>query len=186
MRRAFSPRAGRFWSRPDTAGTIVNRNGLDIAELIRLKDQGRSVCDSAAGEKLGRDALIDIECDIWIPAARPDVVREDNVQRLNARLVLQGANIPFTAAAERTLAQKGVLVVPDFIANAGGVICAAMEWHGATQAAAFEAIAERIRANTASVLEAAAARRVLPRQAAVDLARERVRAAMATRRGSIF
>jgi len=145
----------------DTAGTVVNRNGLDIAELIRLKDQGRSVCDSAGGEKLGRDAVIDIECDIWIPAARPDVVREDNVQRLNAGLVLQGANIPFTAAAERTLAQKGVLVVPDFIANAGGVICAAMEICGRHAGRGVAAIGEKIRVNTEAVLAEAKERGVL-------------------------
>jgi len=58
------------------------------------------------------------------------VVREDNVGRLKTKLVLQGANIPFTPGAERALAAKGVLVIPDFIANAGGVICAAMEYAG--------------------------------------------------------
>jgi glutamate dehydrogenase (NAD(P)+) len=76
--------------------------------------------------------------------------------------------------------------VPDFIANAGGVICAAMEYHGASQAAAFEAIVERIRRNTAQVLTEARRRDVLPRRAAVDLARQRVEAAMKTRRWSSF
>lgn len=72
-------------------------------------------------------AVIGIECDIWIPAARPDVVREDNIARLKTKLVLQGANIPFSAGAEQSPHDRGVLVVPDFIANAGGVICAAMD-----------------------------------------------------------
>ncbi len=75
-----------------------------------------------------------------------------------------------------------MLVVPDFIANAGGVICAAMEYAGATQTAAFQAIEEKIRANTEAVLAAAKARGILPRAAAVELATTRVRAAMATRR----
>ena len=170
----------------DSAGTVVDRRGLDVAELIRLKDAGRTVCDYALGEKLGRDEVIGIECDIWIPAARPDVVREDNVARLNTKLVLQGANIPFTAGAEKALAQKGVLVVPDFIANAGGVICAAMEYAGATRSAAFAAIEEKIRANTEAVLAEVKAKGMLPREAAVNLASRRVRQAMELRRFSIL
>ncbi|NIR59089.1 MAG: Glu/Leu/Phe/Val dehydrogenase, partial [Gammaproteobacteria bacterium] len=75
------------------------------------------------------DDVLEVDCDIWIPAARPDVLRADNVDRLQTRLVLQGANIPCTPEAEATLHERGVLVVPDFVANAGGVICAAVEYH---------------------------------------------------------
>jgi glutamate dehydrogenase (NAD(P)+) len=84
------------------------------------------------------------------------------------------------------LHDRGVLVIPDFIANAGGVICAAMEYRGATQSAAFAAIEERTRANTRAVLEAVTAKRALPREAALDLASERIRQAMSYRRFSIF
>jgi glutamate dehydrogenase (NAD(P)+) len=96
--------------------------------------------------------------------------------------MLQGANIPCTEGAEKALAARGMLVVPDFIANAGGVICAAMEYHGATRAQAFDAIAEKIRANTAAVLREASAAKRLPREAAVELATREVRKAMARRR----
>lgn len=184
--RFLAARGAVLVAASDSAGTIVNRKGLDVPELIRIKDAGGAVCDCAGGEKGVRDAVIDIECDIWIPAARPDVIREQNVQRLNARLVLQGANIPFTAGAETALAAKGILVVPDFIANAGGVICAAMEYAGATQGAAFAAIEEKIRANTQAVLDQAKDKGVQPREAAVNLAVRRVREAMALRRFSIF
>ena len=143
---------------------------------------GKSVCDYHAGEKLDRDAVIDIECDIWIPAARPDVIREDNVGRLRTTLVLQGANIPFSSGAEQTLHDRGVLVVPDFIANAGGVMCAAMEYRGATESQAFQAIEEKIRANVEAVLSDAGAARVPPRQAAIRLAGARVEEAMSYRR----
>jgi glutamate dehydrogenase (NAD(P)+) len=121
--------------------------------------------DYHAGEKLDRDAVIDIECDIWIPAARPDVVREDNVARLETKLVLQGANIPFSPGAEQALHDRGVLVVPDFIANAGGVTCAAMEYRGSTESQAFQAIEETIRTNVEVVLSDAAEARIPPRQA---------------------
>lgn len=173
-------------SASDSRGTLYDPRGIDVAALIAIKDRGGSVCDAARGDKLGRDAVIALECDILIPAARPDVVRGDNVDKLRTRLVLQGANIPFTAEAERALHARGVTVVPDFIANAGGVICAAMEHAGATQRAAFDAIAEKIRANTEAVLREAKAQGRLPREAAVDLATRRVREAMSLRRFSIM
>jgi glutamate dehydrogenase (NAD(P)+) len=170
----------------DTRGTVLDAAGLDVDTLIRLKDEGGSVLDYARGEKRDGDAIIDVKCEIWIPAARPDVIREDNVHRLRARLVLQGANIPFTPGAERILHERRVIVVPDFIANAGGVICAAMEFAGATQAAAFTAIAEKVSINTEAVLAQVKAQGIAPRMAAVELATQRVRQAMRYRRFSIF
>jgi glutamate dehydrogenase (NAD(P)+) len=170
----------------DSRGAVHNAAGLDVTRLIALKAGGRSVVDYEAGRRVEGDALLDIECDLWIPAARPDVVHEGNVGRLKTRLVIQGANIPFTVGAEQSLAERGVLVVPDFIANAGGVICAAMEYRGATQAAAFAAIEEKIRANTDAVLEAATTKGALPRQAALDLATWQVKQAMSYRRFSIL
>jgi glutamate dehydrogenase (NAD(P)+) len=170
----------------DSTGMIHNDVGLDVGRLILLKDGGKAVLAYEDGERLDRDAILDVECDIWIPAARPDVVREDNVGRLKTRLIVQGANIPFTARAEEILHERGVLVVPDFIANAGGVICAAMEYRGATQTAAFAAIEEKIRANTGAMLETFAAQRVSPRRAALDLATALVKRAMSYRRFSIL
>jgi glutamate dehydrogenase (NAD(P)+) len=180
--RFLAGRGARIVAVSDSRSATANERGLDIEALERLKREGRPVGDYAEGRNVDRDSLIGIDCDLLVPAARPDVVREDNANRIRARLVLEGANIPVTAGAEASLHERGVLVVPDFIANAGGVICAAMEYAGATQAAAFDAIEERIRANTEAVLEAAARRQVLPRSAALELATERVRAAMATRR----
>jgi glutamate dehydrogenase (NAD(P)+) len=168
----------------DSRGAVHSPAGIDLTRLIALKDSGESVIEYEGGHRLQGDALLDIECDIWIPAARPYVVREDNVGRLKARLVLEGANIPFTVGAEQALHERGVLVIPDFIANAGGVICAAMEYRGATQAAAFAAIEEKIRANTNAMLDAARTKRVAPRQAALDLAITSVKQAMSYRRFS--
>jgi glutamate dehydrogenase (NAD(P)+) len=184
--RFLAERGAKLVAASDSTGAIANPKGLDVDALVRFKEQGRSVRDYPGGEKLEADAVIGIECDIWIPAARPDVVRADNAGRLRARLVLQGANIPFTVEAERLLAGGGVLIVPDFIANAGGVICAAMEFAGATRAAAFDAIAERIRANTEAVLGEARSSSVLPRAAAEAMATRRVRQAMSCRRFSIL
>ena len=184
--RFLAERGAVLVAASDSRGTLQDPRGIDIAALAALKAAGKGVLDHASGTKLGAAAVLDADCDIWIPAARPDVVREDNAARLRAKLVLQGANIPFTPGAERSLAARGVTIVPDFIANAGGVICAAMEYRGATRAQAFEAIAEKIRANTAAVLREARERGVLPREAAIDLAARQVRNAMRLRRYSIL
>jgi glutamate dehydrogenase (NAD(P)+) len=170
----------------DSTGTIANPKGIDVAALSALKDAGKSVLDYADGQKLDRDAVIDVECDIWIPAARPDVVHEDNVRRLRTRLVIEGANIPITRGAEQVLHHSGVLVVPDFIANAGGVICAAMEYAGASESDAFDTIAEKLRRNTEEVLEQVARQGTLPRDAAMEMAVTRVKKAMGFRRWTIF
>jgi len=187
---AVGKHAARFLARKgailvaacDTSGTVSDPSGIDVAALTAFKDQRRPLRDYPRGEKLAPDAILDVACDIWIPAARPDVLRADNVARLKARLVAQGANIPCTPEAESALHKRGVLVVPDLIANAGGVICAAFEYRGGTERAAFEYIEERIRANTHLVLAESRASGELPRRSALALAENRVRAAMRTRR----
>ena len=166
----------------DTQGTIADDNGLDVAALIALKGEGRPLREHPRGKQLAGDGVIDIPCDIWIPAARPDVIHAGNVARLKTRLVAQGANIPCTAEAEASLAERGVLVLPDFIANAGGVICAAIEYRGGSEASAFAAIDEKIRGNTRAVLDRVAASRMLPRAAAIGLAKTRIERAMRARR----
>jgi glutamate dehydrogenase (NAD(P)+) len=184
--RFLAERGAKLVAACDSRGAIYNPMGISIADLIAWKDSGKAVSDYPDGRKLDRDAVLDIECEIWIPAARPDVVREDNVQRLKTKLVLEGANIPVTPGAETALHERGIVVIPDFIANAGGVICAAMEYQGATRTAAFATIQDRIRDNTRTVLEITKSRRIAPRRAAVDLAAARVREAMSYRRFSIL
>jgi glutamate dehydrogenase (NAD(P)+) len=169
----------------DSAGSVYNPQGLDLNHLLELKAAGKSITAYADARRGERDAVIDMECDIWIPAARPDVINEHNVGRLKTRLVVEGANIPVTHAAEKMLHERGILCIPDFIANAGGVICAAMEYKGATQKAAFEAIEEKLRRNTRQVLDDVREQQVLPRNAALDLALQRVRRAASFKRWAV-
>jgi glutamate dehydrogenase (NAD(P)+) len=170
----------------DSAGAVHDPGGLDVAQLVALKEAGQSVIDYPGAAALDRDAVIDVACDIWIPAARPDVINEANVHRLNTRLLVEGANIPLTTGAEAELHRRGVVYVPDFIANAGGVICAAMEYRGATESAVLQTIAEKVRRNTQQVLEAARRDQIQPRQAAIALAERRVRTAMSFHRWNLF
>ena len=170
----------------DSKGSIANPKGIDIDTLIELKNGGKSVIEYEDGKKRDRDALVDIECDIWIPAARPDVLHKGNVERLKTRLVAPGANIAVTDEAEQFLHDKGIICLPDFIANAGGVICAAMEWQGVSETVAMQTVEEKIRHNTRRVLEDSRAENCTPRKSALKLAKQRVRAAMQHRRWSVF
>lgn len=168
----------------DSTGTIHKADGFDVAALTAFKEDGGELSGFTSGDKLAREAVIAVDCDILIPAARPDVIHEDNQAQVTAGLVAQGANIGVTEKAERLLHDRGVLCLPDFIANAGGVICASVEFHGGSETQALEVIETRIRSNTREVLERAAAQGMLPRQAAVQMAAERVQSAMAIRRWS--
>lgn len=170
----------------DSRGALRNDDGLDIDALWALKKDRRGVAEFDGGEVIDGDALISVPCDIWVPAARPDVIHGGNVAKLDTKIVAQGANIPLTEDAEQSLHSRNVLVLPDFIANAGGVICAAMEYHGSSQSDAFQSIEDKTRVNTAEMLARTEADDVTPRAAAMVMAEERVRAAMTTRRWSVF
>ncbi len=166
----------------DLDGTVYDPGGLDIEQLAAAKKETGRVTTYKGGKKLPIDAWIDVPCEIFVPAARPDVIDEDNALRLQCKVVLQGANIPVTARAERILHDSGIVSVPDFVANAGGVICASVEYRGGTQKQAFETIEEKVRENTRAVLELAQAHSQMPVEAALSLAKQRVAEAMAYRR----
>ncbi len=170
----------------DIGGAILNQSGLTVSHLAELTSKGKSVSDYSDGKKIDNQHLIDIECDIWIPAAQPDVITKANVNRIQTKLVVPGANIAVTPDAEIMLHEKGILCLPDFIANSGGVICAAMEYGGAIEASVFPTIEEKINANIRQVIEVSNARKILPRTAAEEIAVSRIKKAMACKRWSVF
>jgi glutamate dehydrogenase (NAD(P)+) len=166
----------------DSRGARIAESGFDLDRLLAWKHAGHSVAQFDQGEPIDPADLIAVESDIWIPAARPDVINEANVARLNTRVVAQGANIPATMEAEQIMSQRGILVIPDFVANAGGVICAAVEYHGGSESQAMATIEDKIHSNATEVLSRATATAELPRKVAVDISHERVRAAMRFRK----
>ncbi len=166
----------------DIDGTIHEPEGIDVPLLVRVMQETGGLLDYPRGKKLARDAFIDLDCDIFVPAAQPDVIDEGNANRLSCKLILQGANIPITPAAERILHERGILSVPDFVANAGGVICGSVEYRGGTKNQAFAEIEEKLRENTKAVLSKSTLEKILPRDAALQLAQERVTEAMSYRR----
>lgn len=182
--RFLAQRGATLVAASDSTGTLHDPSGIDVAALRQLKQNGKPVTAMQPGEILGRDDIVGVDCDIWIPAARPDVLREDNVNLLKAKLVIQGANIPATLEAEEIMHRKGILSIPDFIANAGGVICASVEYHGGNESTALNVITEKVERNTTEVLAKVKDTGQLPRTAAEEMAQERVKTAMGMRRWS--
>jgi len=176
--RFLSEKGAVIVAASDTKGTIHNPEGLDLNCLYETKDLTGSVINCKKGKVKKSDEIFSLDCDILIPAATPDVIHKDNADSIKAKLVLQGANIPATKEAEELLHKRGVLCVPDFIANAGGVIMAAMEYARKVEKEAFEAISARIKTNTRLILERSKTEASLPRKIAEEIAKERVLKAM--------
>ena len=180
--RAIGERGATVIAVSDIRGATWNPDGLDIAAVVAYKQATGSVTGFAGGTSVPRDDILGFDCDILVPAAQPDVVTTDNAGKINARVILEGANIPVTREAEAELAERGVLCVPDVVANAGGVICAAAEFRGAGHIEAFAEIEEKIREATTELLDHIGRGSLTPRAAAEQMADARLRRAVALRR----
>jgi glutamate dehydrogenase (NAD(P)+) len=108
----------------DVSGGIFNRDGIDIAAIF----QHKTLADVQADERIGAAEVLEVKCDVLIPAALGGVINEENVSRINADFIIEGANQPITAAADKELRAQGVLIVPDILANSGGVMGSYFEW----------------------------------------------------------
>lgn len=112
----------------DSTGCVYNRNGLNIPELIHMK----ALCGHVEGfpdsEAITPAELLAMDCDILVPAALENMVREDNAASVRARIIAEAANGPLTPAADRILESKDIFVIPDILCNAGGVTVSYFEW----------------------------------------------------------
>ena len=162
----------------DSQGTLYDPAGIDIPSLLKFVAGGGKVADSKLGQPMARDTLLTLESEVFVPAARPDVFTELNQHLLKTQLVLEGANIPITNEAAKKLHDRGIWIIPDIIANSGGVICAATEHQGLTANDAFAAIRETIGRNTREVLKRVRDEGLYPHAAALNMAREPIVAAM--------
>lgn len=163
----------------DSKGTIFLESGLKYEELLKTKMEKRTVT-AHEGEKKEGAALFELPVDILIPGARPDVIHSGNVGNVKAKYVSEAANLPAKYEIEKALMDKGVVVLPDFVANAGGVIssyCETMGWNADTM---FKVVTEKIISNTKIMMERAQEDNDT-RKSAMGVARERVEEAMAYR-----
>ena len=163
----------------DSKGTISNlEKGLDFKELSKVKEETKSVVNYADGEKSSCEEIVEVDCDVLITAAIPDVITRENIDKIKAKLIVEGSNIPMTFELEQVLHGKGVLVVPDFVANSGGVISSYVEYIEGTPEDMFELVEKKVKENTDLVLKAAKEKNVTPREAALEIAKERVKKKM--------
>lgn len=165
----------------DRKGTIYNEKGLEVESLIKLKEETGSVINYRPGKVLTTVELFELEVDVLIPAALSDVITPLNVDKVRARVVVEGSNIPMSPDMEEVLHKKGILVVPDFVANAGGVISSYAEYMGYSSKDMFDMVKRKVKKNTRTVLEYGRDNGMKPRDAAMEIAVERVREAMAHR-----
>jgi glutamate dehydrogenase (NAD(P)+) len=112
----------------DHTGTLVNAGGFDMATTMAAITHERGIADVKGGERIDNEAFWDVDCDILIPAALEGQITPERARRIKAKLVLEGANGPTLPEADDVLGERGVLVVPDVICNAGGVTVSYFEW----------------------------------------------------------
>jgi glutamate dehydrogenase (NAD(P)+) len=112
----------------DSSGGRYDESGLDVARLTAYKAGGGRIVDFGDGEAVANEELLELPCDVLAPCALELVLTEENAGRVKARIVLEGANGPTTPDADAILEGNGVLVVPDVLSNAGGVVVSYFEW----------------------------------------------------------
>jgi glutamate dehydrogenase (NAD(P)+) len=109
-------------------GAVINRNGLDNAALQKHRHETGSITEFAGGEDMDKTEAMFQECDVLIPAATENVITSQNADRVRCKILCEGANGPTTPLADEILADKKVFVIPDILANAGGVTVSYFEW----------------------------------------------------------
>ena len=112
----------------DSHGGVMNRDGLNIAELVAYKAKNHTVVDFPGSTPISSEAVLELPCDILIPAALENQITMQNADRVQARIVAEAANGPTTPDADLVLHSRGIMVVPDVLANAGGVTVSYFEW----------------------------------------------------------
>jgi len=112
----------------DKSGGVYNPDGLRIKEVLQHCRQKRFVADYKEAEHITNDQLLTIDCDVLVPAAMENVITSKNARDVKARIICEGANGPTTANADKILEENGVFVIPDILANAGGVTVSYFEW----------------------------------------------------------
>ncbi len=162
----------------DSKGTIYNEKGLKYKELMKMKESTGSVVNYKDGKILANKDIFELNVDVLIPAALPDVINESNYRNVKAKIVVEAGNIVMNEEIEKKLDQRNILVVPDFAANAGGVISSWVEYIGKDANYMFKVVEEKITKNVDLVLKKAKKENILPREAALKIAKERVKKAM--------
>ncbi|MBS3068833.1 Glu/Leu/Phe/Val dehydrogenase [Candidatus Micrarchaeota archaeon] len=163
----------------DSKGTAFLASGFQYEKAMETKAKKGTITAYEGAKVLPAAELFTQQVDVLIPGARPNVITAQNVSQIKAKVIIEAANIPMTHEIEQQLAKKGILVVPDFVANAGGVISSYCEHIGTTPSQMFSIVKDKVVANTSLVLSSA--KELRTRDAALHIAKQRVRDAMDVR-----
>jgi glutamate dehydrogenase/leucine dehydrogenase len=161
----------------DSKGTTYKKNGLNIQKVFDAKSEKGTVAENPEGEKIKSEDIFSLPVDILVPAALGDVITDKNAKSVKAKIIVEAANLPITPDAEDALNKRGVLIIPDIIANAGGVISSFAEYRGYNPKQMFKLVEKKIRKNVRMILEKAKKDKTTPRSAALEIALERLNAA---------
>ncbi len=167
-----------FW------GCVYNKDGIDVAEAephSYATSEQLSIKNYKNGQEMPRDDIFGVDCDVFIPCACGNVITIENQSIFKAKLIVEAANNAVTSDAEEALYKRGVIVIPDFLANAGGVIGSYAEYKKMSVEEAYFLIESKIKGNTKLILEEHLSSGVLPRKIAMKLAEARVLNAMNAR-----
>ena len=126
--KLFADKKARIVAISDSRGGVFNSRGIDPLKAMRYKERSGTVVGMPGTSRISNDDLLTMKCDILVPAALENVITLNNVDQIKAKIVAEAANGPTTPHADEALARKGVLVLPDILANAGGVTASYFEW----------------------------------------------------------
>lgn len=158
----------------DSKGAIYNPEGLKYAELLETKQTKGTVTAHEKGEKIDGKKIFELEVDVLIPAALPDVINKSNAENIKAKIIVEGANISIVPECVEELGKRGVLIIPDFVANAGGVISSYAEHMGYDEKKMFELVEEKITKSVKATLARSKETGEIPRRAAEEIVKERL------------
>ncbi len=156
----------------DSKGCLYVEGGIDFDKLMEIKQKLGTVTHYPKGQTLSNKEIIKLDVDILIPAAVPNLIIAGDVDKVKAKLIVEGSNIPIDAQTELLLHRKGITIIPDVVANAGGVISSYVEYVGGTEKEMFKMVEEKIKRNTKLVLDKSEGK--TPRDAAMHIATHRV------------
>ena len=157
----------------DSQGCLSVMGGIDVEELIKIKKETRSVVNYP-GNINTCPSIIAAKVDVLITAAIPDFIKSSDVGKVRAKIIVEGSNIPMSEETEEMLHNRGILIVPDFVANAGEVISSYVEYIGGSEKKMFVMVKEKIKKNTLHVLKTAKKNKTYPRSAALKIAEDRI------------
>jgi len=126
--RLFAEKKAKIIAVSDSRGGVYNSRGIDPLKAVRYKERAGTVVGMPGGSRMSNEDLLALKCDILIPAALENVITVENAEQIKAKIVAEAANGPTTPRADEILARKGIMVLPDILANAGGVTVSYFEW----------------------------------------------------------